>query len=109
MPNHVHALIEVWLVPLGKILQSWKSHTSKEANRILGRKGTFWAEDYFDRYIRDEEHLRRAVRYIENNPVRAGLATAPEDWPWSSARYRSKSGLSAGTLTHPTAQRIEPA
>jgi REP element-mobilizing transposase RayT len=89
MPNHVHALIEVWRVPLGKILQGWKSYTSKEANRILGREGTFWAEDYFDRYIRDEEHLRRAVHYIEQNPVKAGLVCVPEDWPWDSARYRS--------------------
>ena len=109
MPNHVHALIEVWRVPLGKILHTWKSYTAKEANRILGREGTFWAEDYFDRYVRDEEHLQRAIRYIENNPVKAGLVRVPEDWPWSSARYRSRADLSGRTLTHPTAQRIAPA
>lgn len=109
MPNHVHALIEVWRVPLGKILQGWKGYTAKEATRVLGRQGTFWAEDYFDRYIRDEEHRQRVVRYIEHNPVKAGLARAPEDWPWSSARYRSRADLSARTLTHPTAERVAPA
>ena len=108
MPNHVHALIEVWRVPLGKILQAWKSYTAKEANRILGREGSFWAEDFFDRYIRDEEHLQRAIHYIENNPVKAGLVRAPEDWPWSSARYRSRADLSGRTLTHPTAHRLAP-
>ena len=36
MPNHIHALIEVWRKPLGKILQGWKGYTAKEANRILG-------------------------------------------------------------------------
>jgi len=108
MPNHVHALVEIWQVPLGKILQSWKSYTSKEANQILGREGTFWAEDYFDRYIRDEDHFRRTVRYIENNPVNARLVKGPEEWLWSSARYRSKEDLSAQTLTHPGAERIPP-
>jgi hypothetical protein len=94
MPNHVHVVIEVWRIPLGKILHGWKSYTSKEANRILGCRGTFWAEDYFDRYIRNEEHLSRAVRYIEHNPLKAGLVHAPEDFPWSSARYRSRADMS---------------
>jgi REP element-mobilizing transposase RayT len=106
MPNHVHALIEVWQVPLGKILQGWKGYTSKQANKILGREGTFWEDDYFDRYIRDEEHLRRVVHYIENNPVKARLVRSAADWPWSSARFRSKEDLSARTLTHPGADRV---
>jgi REP element-mobilizing transposase RayT len=108
MPNHLHALIEVWQVPLGEILKGWKSYTSKEANKLLGRAGTFWEDDYFDRYIRDEDHFWRVLRYIENNPVKAGLVRAPEDWLWSSARYRSKEDLSTCTLTHPNADRVPP-
>ena len=91
---------------MGKILQSWKGYTAKEANRILGREGAFWEDDYFDRYIRDEEHLRRVVRYIENNPVKAHLARSAAEWPWSSVRFRSKADLSARTLTHPGADRV---
>jgi REP element-mobilizing transposase RayT len=108
MPNHLHALIEIWQVAMGKILHGWKSYTSKGANRILRREGTFWEDDYFDRKIRDEQHLRRVVRYIENNPVSARLVRAPEDWLWSSARYRNKEDLSARTLTHPNADRVPP-
>jgi len=108
MPNHVHALIELWQVPMGKILHGWKSYTAKEANKILGREGVFWEDDYFDRKIRDEQHFGRVVRYIENNPVNARLVRAPEDWPWSSARYRAKEDFSARTLTHPNADRIPP-
>jgi REP element-mobilizing transposase RayT len=108
MPNHLHTLIEVWQTPLGEILHSWKGYTSEEANKMLGSDGTFWEEDYFDRYIRDEEHFRRVVRYIENNPVKARLARAPEDWLWSSARYRAKADISARTLTHPGADRTPP-
>ena len=108
MPNHFHALIEIWQVPMSKILQSWKGYTSKEANKILGRIGTFWEEDYFDRKIRDEQHFWRVIRYIEGNPARSVLVKAAEDWPWSSARYRSKEDLSARKLTHPNADRVPP-
>lgn len=89
MPNHVHVLIEIWQVPLGRILHSWKSYTAKEAHKLVGNTGPFWAEDYFDRYIRDEAHFRRVVRYIEQNPVKARLVKTSDRWPWSSAPYRS--------------------
>jgi REP element-mobilizing transposase RayT len=106
MPNHVHALIEVWQTPLGEILKGWKSYTSKIANKILGCRGTFWQDDYFDRYIRDEDHYRRVVRYIENNAVKAGLARIPAEWLWSSAHFRKQEGTSHQTLTHATSKRL---
>lgn len=86
MPNHVHVLA----TPLGahslsEILQVWKSFTARRANKILGRKGTFWAPEYFDRAIRDEVHYVNAVAYILANPVKAGLCGAPEEWRFSSA------------------------
>jgi len=97
MPNHVHALIETAQTPLAEILHGWKSYTGKAANRLLERTGDFWQAEYFDRYIRDEEHFRKAVRYIENNPVKAGLAKSPEEWIFGSARHRSADGSSASS------------
>ncbi len=89
MPNHVHLLMETDAThPLPKVVQSWKSFTSKAANAMLGRTGTFWDRDYFDRFIRDDGHLAAVVRYIEDNPVKAGLVERAEDWPWGSARRR---------------------
>jgi putative DNA methylase len=91
MPNHVHALLTPgagW--ELGQILHSWKSFTSNECNKLLGRRGEFWQTESFDRYVRDERHYRNAVVYIENNPVKAGLCERPEDWPWGSARWRKQ-------------------
>jgi REP element-mobilizing transposase RayT len=86
MPNHVHVLVETTAAPLPEILHSWKSFTAKAANGLLDRSGPFWGEDYFDRYIRDEAHFRKARRYIEANPVKAGLVRDAAEWPWSSAR-----------------------
>ncbi len=86
MPNHVHLLIEMLEGhPLSEVMHSIKSYTAHEANRILGRKGRFWAAESFDRYIRDASHFRNTVKYIEDNPAKAGLCRRPEDWEFSSA------------------------
>ncbi|MEO5858505.1 MAG: transposase [Pyrinomonadaceae bacterium] len=88
MPNHGHIMIRPHEgYPLEKIMHSIKSFTASEANRIIGRRGNFWMREVFDRYIRNADHYARAKRYIENNPVKAGLCNFPEDWEFSSA-YR---------------------
>ena len=89
MPNHVHLLVEMWQTPLSKLLHSWKTLTSKRANALLGRSGRLWQEDYRDRFMRDEEHFRKTVRYIESNPVKAGLVKSPEAWRFGSAWWRA--------------------
>ncbi len=56
----------------------------------LDDTGKFWQEDYYDTFIRDEAHLKRAIRYTELNPVRAFLAKTARQWPWSSACHRDE-------------------
>jgi len=94
MPNHVHVLIEQqpnW--PLAKVVQSWKRHIAREIHRLGSPSCTqpspdpLWQRDYWDRYIRNEQHLQAAKRYIEENPVAAGLVASAERWPWGSARF----------------------
>jgi len=93
MPNHVHVLIETFAgYPLGDVIHAWKSFTAKVANKLLGRAGDFWMADYYDRFIRDEDHLAAAIAYIENNPVKAGLVHRAEDWRFSSAAARKDAG-----------------
>ncbi len=82
MPNHVHVLFEVGSIPMAKVVQGWKRHTAREANQLLGQNGAFWQPDYWDTYMRDDEHQQRTIRYIRNNPVKAGLVTEYQDWPW---------------------------
>ena len=89
MPNHVHAVIETLPgFPLDGVIHSWKSFTAKRANRLLGRSGAFWMGDYFDRYVRDEAHLWDVRRYMEENPVKAGLVRAAREWPWMGGCLR---------------------
>ena len=89
MPNHVHVVIETMGGhPLSDVVRSWKTFTARLANIQLGRAGAFWHADYFDRFMRNEEHLAQTVQYVENNPVKAGLVETPGDWMWSSAALR---------------------
>ena len=55
---------------------------------MLGREGEFWQVDYWDRFIRHEEHFSWTENYIDLNPVKAGLVAEPHLWPWGSARRR---------------------
>lgn len=73
MPNHVHVLARLAGVPLGRIVQAWKGASGREINRIRQSSGTVWQREYYDRFIRDDEHLIAALRYIAQNPGRAGL------------------------------------
>ena len=90
MPNHVHILIRPsWSLP--RIVQGWKSWSARWALLNAARLelalpvGGFWMRGYWDRYIRNEDHLASALDYIHQNPVKAGLCASAGQWPWSSA------------------------
>lgn len=88
MPNHVHAVVELADdISLSDLLKCWKGPTARAANVILGRSGTFWLAEYFDRFIRDQQHLVNEIRYVDMNPVKAGLCNEARDWPFGSARF----------------------
>jgi len=93
MPNHVHAVL--WPMPnhtLSGITQSWKRFMAREANKLLNRTGqTFWQPESFDHWIRNDAEHARCCRYVLENPVKARLCAAREDWQWSSAGRGAKS------------------
>jgi REP element-mobilizing transposase RayT len=88
MPNHVHLVF----VPLAKtdssyyslseIMHSLKRYTAQQANPLLGREGQFWQHESYDHIVRDEAERARIVRYVLQNPEKAGLVARWEDWPW---------------------------
>jgi REP element-mobilizing transposase RayT len=85
MANHVHLLITP-RVEVSGLMRSLKRFTAREANRMLGLTGqSFWQDESYDHSVRAGE-FQRIARYIEMNPVDAGLAATPEEFPWSSAR-----------------------
>ena len=86
MPNHVHLLMTP-LADVSKVMQSLKRFTAREGNRVLGFTGQpFWQDESYDRLVRDKTEFQRIADYIEMNPVKCGLAAAPEEFLWSSAR-----------------------
>ena len=68
---------------LGAIMQSLKGYTAREANKILNRTGQFWEIESYDHQIRHAEELARIVKYVLNNPVKAGLVKNWHDWKWN--------------------------
>ncbi len=92
MPNHLHFLIKVGNASLSKIVKELKRYAARKANEQIQQTGAFWAEDYWDTYMRDATHELKTRRYIENNPATAFLVRDPKDWPWSSARFRDANG-----------------
>ena len=103
MPSHCHAVIDVAGHGGGRrdgscresIMHSIKRHSAQECNQLLGRRGSFWQAESYDRVIRDSDELGRVVAYVEWNPVRAGLCERPERWRFSSA-YRPQGDVGTG-------------
>jgi REP element-mobilizing transposase RayT len=90
MSNHVHVLLKPHK-PLREITRAIKSTSARQANVILSSTGKpFWQDESYDHWVRGEREFESIVRYIERNPVRAGLVQSVEEWPWSSAseKYR---------------------
>ena len=86
MPNHTHSV----LVPpseeaLARAVGEAHRRYTTGVNERHGWKGHLW-QGRFSSYPMDERHTIAAVRYIELNPLRAGLVRRPEDYVWSSAR-----------------------
>ena len=90
MPNHVHAVVTPFTgFTLSTIFHTWKSYSAHEINKKLHRKGNVWVPESFDHLVRDERAFAQFVEYTEINPVVAGLCGRPEEWLYSSARFRA--------------------
>ncbi len=86
MPNHVHFVA----VPrtedaLSKLFGHVHAKYARAINETHDWQGHLWQERFFST-VMDEPHTMAAMRYVEQNPVRAGLCSRPDEWLWSSAR-----------------------
>lgn len=71
---------------LSKIMQSLKRYSAQECNKLLGRQGTFWQAESYDHIVRDAAEWERIVRYVLDNPVKAGLVSEWWEWPYTYLR-----------------------
>jgi putative transposase len=100
MTNHVHLL----LTPrdkegCGRLMKQLGQCYVQTTNRALGRKGTLWQGRYYSCLVPTAEYVLYCYRYVEQNPVRAGLVRRPEDYPWSS--HRANTGVETNPSLSP--------
>lgn len=87
MQNHVHFIgVPLNKDSLAKVFNTAHMRYSQYFNKKLTQRGHLWQGRFYS-CVLDEPHLLLAARYVERNPVRAGLAKQPWQWPWSSAMF----------------------
>jgi REP element-mobilizing transposase RayT len=91
LPNHSHLLVTSDLGTLSRAMHWHGTCAAKSFNQRHGRYGHLYQGRFGSRLVKDDGHLRELARYLPLNPVKAGLCTAPEGWPWSS--YAATAGL----------------
>lgn len=88
MTNHVHLLIQPLLKSekeywsLSSIMNSIKSYSAKQIPKVMNHIGIVWQNERYDRIVRNEQEFQQFWEYIRQNPVKAGLSSAPEDYPF---------------------------
>ncbi|MDV3468400.1 transposase [Stenotrophomonas sp. C3(2023)] len=87
MPDHLHWMFTLRTGALEQAVRTVKSRTAKAINQRCGLHGAFWQAGYYDQLQRDERQWRQQALYIVNNPVRAGLVSALNDYPYLWCRW----------------------
>ncbi len=84
MPDHLHALISFpYERPMKQIIADWKRFLATNLN-------IDWQRDFFDHRLRRDESFVQKADYIRANPVRAGLVSSIEDWPYFWMVYKQQ-------------------
>ena len=113
MPDHVHLLMQPWpkenddegnvvFWPLSELLQSIKSFSAHEINKLEGKSGAVWEKERFDRYVRSDRDLEEKFQYIVRNPWDSDVVGQNEDYPWiwtQEDEYRKESSSRRGGVT----------
>jgi REP-associated tyrosine transposase len=85
MTNHYHLVVETRTPLLSAGMHRLNGIYAQQFNDRLERAGHLFESRFSSRLVGREAHLANACRYVLDNPVRAGICTRAEDWPWSSA------------------------
>ena len=88
MPDHVHFFATPApsnVTPLHQVVGKWKEWTAKRILKVNGGTAPLWQPEFFDHLLRSEESLTEKWTYVRENPVRAGLVSRAEDWPYAGS------------------------
>lgn len=90
MTNHIHLILDPGedVENLSKLMKRVAGRQTRYINKLKARSGTLWESRYKSSPIGNDEYLMMCCRYIELNPVRAGMVEKPEDYRWSSCRHK---------------------
>jgi len=98
MTNHVHLILDPGddSQAIGLLMKRLAGRQTRYINKQECRSGTLWEGRYKASAIQIDSYFLRCCRYVELNPVRAGLVSGPESYPWSS--YRERTGYKNGSF-----------
>jgi putative transposase len=103
MSNHIHLLLQSPEAGvLGGPLRWFMTQTAKAFHRLRGRRGHFWERRYRASLVEDDLYALAALRYMDRNPVRAGLVEDPTRYEWSSCATYAKGTAKALVTFHPS-------
>ena len=90
MTNHVHLILDPGerVETIALLMKRVAGRTTRYVNRLAHRSGTLWEGRYKSSPIQSEAYLLACCRYVEMNPVRAGIVDSPEKYRWSSYAHR---------------------
>ena len=102
MTNHVHLLVTPTTdTGVSQFMQALGRHYVRYFNHQYRRSGTLWEGRFKSCVVQSEEYLLYCYRYIELNPVRAGMVDRPEEYPWSSYQCNGLGKVSKLCSPHP--------
>lgn len=108
MTNHVHLLITPsGADSSGRMMQTLGRRYVCHFNRRHGRSGTLWEGRFRSTMMDSEPYFHTSSRYVESNPVRAGLVTEPDGYRWSSYRCNARGEADALVTPHPLYVALE--
>lgn len=102
MPNHIHVLLTIpGTMTIERTMQLLKGGFSYRAKKELGVHGEIWQRGFSDVRITNEQNFQEHQTYLSMNPVKAGLASSPEEYPFGSAFLKKlkRAGAKAHTNT----------
>lgn len=102
MTNHVHLLLTPREADsAGRLMKLLGQRYVQHVNRLYRRSGTLWEGRFRSCIVQDEKYLLGCSRYIEMNPVRAGVVAHPSEYPWSSYRANAQGEADGLSEAHP--------